>query len=182
MYGTKQPTGSLGSQHILKLSEVSVDDTCSFADQSVTRFTSAIKSMKYQRIRSSFAALPHAFQVNSPDKSFHVYAGTAEEKVCAMPLKICHVENLKREWVKLLKQTIRNTRGWNEPAPKAAAVWIPDSQVTEVRNHFSMLFLHVGNSVQCMVCSGKCTLTNRRHHCRSCGKVLCSGCSTHKAC
>lgn len=28
----------------------------------------------------------------------------------------------------------------------------------------------------CMLCSCKFNLVNRRHHCRSCGRVLCGGC------
>jgi len=45
-----------------------------------------------------------------------------------------------------------------------APVWIPDQRVT-----------------MCQVCSNEFTLVNRRHHCRACGKVVCSQCSANKA-
>jgi len=45
-----------------------------------------------------------------------------------------------------------------------APVWIPDQRVT-----------------MCQVCSEEFTLVNRRHHCRACGKVVCSQCSANKA-
>ena len=45
-----------------------------------------------------------------------------------------------------------------------APVWIPDQRVT-----------------MCQLCSNEFTLVNRRHHCRACGKVVCSQCSANKA-
>eukprot|EP00092_Neocalanus_flemingeri_P072430 GFUD01089170.1.p1 GENE.GFUD01089170.1~~GFUD01089170.1.p1 ORF type:complete len:841 (-),score=219.96 GFUD01089170.1:209-2731(-) len=45
-----------------------------------------------------------------------------------------------------------------------APVWIPDQRVT-----------------MCQACSEEFTLVNRRHHCRACGKVVCSQCSANKA-
>lgn len=47
---------------------------------------------------------------------------------------------------------------------EAAAVWVPDSAIDI-----------------CMECQqAEFTLLNRRHHCRSCGKLVCGACSTHK--
>jgi PHP family Zn ribbon phosphoesterase len=40
-----------------------------------------------------------------------------------------------------------------------APVWIPDSQAPH-----------------CMACSTRFSLTNRRHHCRSCGDCICKAC------
>merc|ERR1711892_277910 len=45
-----------------------------------------------------------------------------------------------------------------------AAVWVPDSDAST-----------------CMHCKkAQFTLVNRRHHCRKCGTVCCSGCSSKK--
>ena len=45
-----------------------------------------------------------------------------------------------------------------------APVWIPDQRVT-----------------MCQLCGEEFTLVTRRHHCRACGKVVCSSCSANKA-
>ncbi|CAH3136738.1 unnamed protein product [Pocillopora meandrina] len=45
-----------------------------------------------------------------------------------------------------------------------APVWIPDHRVT-----------------MCMSCTSPFTLTNRRHHCRACGNVVCGACSESTA-
>lgn len=42
-------------------------------------------------------------------------------------------------------------------------VWVPDSM-----------------SKECMVCSIKFTAFVRKHHCRRCGRVVCSSCSPHR--
>ncbi|VDK57173.1 unnamed protein product [Anisakis simplex] len=47
---------------------------------------------------------------------------------------------------------------------KVKPVWIADSE-----------------AASCMLCCAKFTLILRRHHCRSCGRVLCAQCSAHKA-
>lgn len=46
---------------------------------------------------------------------------------------------------------------------KKAPVWIPDARVT-----------------MCQLCTSEFTVTFRRHHCRACGKVICSICSSHR--
>ncbi|CAG5126385.1 unnamed protein product, partial [Candidula unifasciata] len=45
-----------------------------------------------------------------------------------------------------------------------APFWIPDAE-----------------AVACMMCQGRFTMWKRRHHCRACGKVLCSVCCSQKA-
>ncbi|CAL1536688.1 unnamed protein product [Lymnaea stagnalis] len=45
-----------------------------------------------------------------------------------------------------------------------APFWIPDAEANE-----------------CMMCKLKFTMWKRRHHCRACGKVLCSSCCSQKA-
>ncbi|KAG8179812.1 hypothetical protein JTE90_025979 [Oedothorax gibbosus] len=46
---------------------------------------------------------------------------------------------------------------------RKAPVWIPDARVT-----------------MCQLCTSEFTVTFRRHHCRACGKVVCSICSSNK--
>ena len=46
----------------------------------------------------------------------------------------------------------------------SAPVWIPDQRVT-----------------MCQACSSEFGLVVRRHHCRACGRVVCSPCSASKA-
>ncbi|GFY59129.1 FYVE, RhoGEF and PH domain-containing protein 6 [Trichonephila inaurata madagascariensis] len=46
---------------------------------------------------------------------------------------------------------------------KKAPVWIPDARVT-----------------MCQLCTSEFTVTFRRHHCRACGKVICSICSSNR--
>ncbi|GIX86229.1 FYVE, RhoGEF and PH domain-containing protein 6 [Caerostris extrusa] len=46
---------------------------------------------------------------------------------------------------------------------KKAPVWIPDARVT-----------------MCQLCTSEFTVTFRRHHCRACGKVVCSICSSNR--
>jgi len=46
----------------------------------------------------------------------------------------------------------------------SAPVWIPDERVT-----------------MCQTCSTEFSIVTRRHHCRACGKVVCSSCSANRA-
>lgn len=52
---------------------------------------------------------------------------------------------------------------WLKSSNEFAPVWIPDDLVPK-----------------CMICGSKFTLINRRHHCRNCGKCICSACSKNK--
>lgn len=45
-----------------------------------------------------------------------------------------------------------------------APIWIPDTRVT-----------------MCMICTSEFSVTWRRHHCRACGRVVCSNCSDNRA-
>ncbi|XP_048739942.2 FYVE, RhoGEF and PH domain-containing protein 6-like isoform X3 [Ostrea edulis] len=45
-----------------------------------------------------------------------------------------------------------------------APIWIPDTRVT-----------------MCMICTSEFSVTWRRHHCRACGRVVCSSCSDNRA-
>lgn len=48
---------------------------------------------------------------------------------------------------------------------KVQPFWVPDT-----------------DAPTCMICEMRFTMVKRRHHCRACGKVLCSTCCSDKAC
>ncbi|KAL5967158.1 hypothetical protein TSMEX_005222, partial [Taenia solium] len=93
----------------------------------------------------------HGFIIETPKKSFTVYASIAEEK---------------RRWVLVITQNAeaaRQAAGLGEFLLKSP-VWIPNSVATH-----------------CMVClTTEFTMVQRRHHCRNCGKVVCGKCSQYR--
>jgi len=102
--------------------------------------------------------LYHAFQISSESKSFIVYAATPEEK---------------KEWLDAITKsmacldqrakTFQNSTKKGKRLSTMAPVWVPDSEAKT-----------------CTVCGGKFTFTNRRHHCRQCGCLVCGTCSNYK--
>ncbi|VDP11809.1 unnamed protein product [Onchocerca flexuosa] len=83
-------------------------------------------------------------------KSFAVFAATSTEK---------------REWILHIERCVHDilTRGGKKPATEHAAVWVPD-----------------GDATKCMACQRtQFSVIQRRHHCRACGNVVCSTCSSH---
>uniref|UniRef100_A0A8D8V2T4 FYVE, RhoGEF and PH domain-containing protein 6 n=1 Tax=Cacopsylla melanoneura TaxID=428564 RepID=A0A8D8V2T4_9HEMI len=81
----------------------------------------------------------------------------------------------REEWMKALETAIQENQKHllsfiNRPVDsdlqlgKVDAVWIPDDRVS-----------------MCQLCTSVFTVTFRRHHCRACGKVVCSPCSNYEA-
>ena len=97
----------------------------------------------------------HGFQLNHNRKSFVVY---------------CDSAGTKQQWLKDLRRFTKLSREAHGLPPdaeiEARAVWVPDHKVKA-----------------CMMpsCAAPFTLTNRRHHCRNCGKVVCGKCSARRA-
>ncbi|KAF1595903.1 UNVERIFIED_CONTAM: hypothetical protein FQV16_0000523, partial [Eudyptes robustus] len=90
----------------------------------------------------------YGFLVKTRTKSFVLYAISESEK-----------EQWMSHIVKCVSTVLKEGK---EPAQDHAAVWVPDSEAEF-----------------CMVCHNThFTVIQRRHHCRSCGKVVCGSCST----
>ncbi|CAD6193585.1 unnamed protein product [Caenorhabditis auriculariae] len=88
--------------------------------------------------------------IKTPAKSFAVYAATTTEK---------------REWMIHIERCVSELleRGNKKAAKAHAAVWVPD-----------------GEASRCMACGRtQFNIVQRRHHCRSCGHVVCAACSSH---
>lgn len=96
----------------------------------------------------------NAIQIASEKKSFVLLASSADEKSAWL-----------NEFAKALAGQEKTIRGAEASAANmvVAPVWIPDSE-----------------ALRCMICGEKFTLMQRRHHCRQCGSVVCSKCSSKK--
>ncbi|KAJ8245099.1 hypothetical protein GJAV_G00275410 [Gymnothorax javanicus] len=89
--------------------------------------------------------------LRTPRKSFFVSAASPQEKRAWKS----HIEEWHAKRVKEMGST---------PELDSASSWVPDS-ATEI----------------CMRCVTKFTFTQRRHHCRRCGFVVCDSCSKKRA-
>jgi len=97
--------------------------------------------------------LRHGFYIISGKKSFAVYAATATEK---------------SEWMAHVQKCVADliAKGGINPAETSelAPAWVPDAETTH-----------------CMHCKRTVfSFVNRRHHCRRCGMVACSACTTKR--
>ncbi|CAI8042398.1 FYVE, RhoGEF and PH domain-containing protein 6 [Geodia barretti] len=104
---------------------------------------------------------PLSFTVTSKERAIHLVASSPEEK---------------DEWIQALQRAISDLllvhhhltsskllpgAGLGSRAP----VWVPDTHVT---------------ACQLPLCNKKFSLIERKHHCRQCGRVVCSGCSVER--
>ncbi|XP_073321122.1 pleckstrin homology domain-containing family F member 1 [Pagrus major] len=97
------------------------------------------------------ASMKNQWLIRTPRKSFYVAASSYEEKQAWIE----HVEDCQS---RLLQSSGRS------PGSTFAVTWIPNKA-----------------SAICMRCSDKFSVTQRRHHCRKCGFVVCGTCSKKRA-
>ncbi|XP_062263803.1 pleckstrin homology domain-containing family F member 2-like [Platichthys flesus] len=94
--------------------------------------------------------LTNQWLIRTPSKSFFLSASSFKEKRAW----IDHIEECR---AKMLQG------GSCQPGSTFAVSWIPDNA-----------------AYKCMRCFTKFTPTNRRHHCRQCGFVVCNSCSSRR--
>ncbi|XP_073229814.1 uncharacterized protein [Porites lutea] len=110
------------------------------------------------------------FSIISTTRSFTLTASTPEERdewVEALNNAIDVVTKRKITFVAKTRDAaglLAEQDGEGTKLGEKAPVWIPDARVT-----------------MCMSCTSPFTLTNRRHHCRACGNVVCGSCSESTA-
>ncbi|BFZ15858.1 hypothetical protein BsWGS_18898 [Bradybaena similaris] len=96
--------------------------------------------------------LRNGWKIMSPSKSFVVYAATASEK---------------KEWMAHIRKCVNDLlarRGISQSTSSDSPVWVPDSEAKT-----------------CMHCrKSEFTVVNRKHHCRHCGIVACSACTSRR--
>lgn len=92
----------------------------------------------------------NAFQISHANKSFHIFALSSADKA-----------NWLANLHKHINKVAQSVTDENQLVTKP--VWVPDSV-----------------SKECMICSVKFTAFVRKHHCRRCGRVICSACSPHR--
>lgn len=93
----------------------------------------------------------HAFQILNDKKSFVVYATSADER---------------NSWVNAIFDAQAHSQGIDGTPTSNEAfspVWMQDSETT-----------------RCLGCGDGFSFFNRRHHCRKCGGIFCSGCTAKR--
>lgn len=118
---------------------------------------------------SLFSEVSNAFQISHANKSFHVFALSSADKANWLANLHKHINkvalsgNNEQVWCVLFNTAITLLTVSDDNQLVTKPVWVPDSV-----------------SKECMICSVKFTAFIRKHHCRRCGRVVCSACSPHR--
>ncbi|EDV28823.1 expressed hypothetical protein [Trichoplax adhaerens] len=101
------------------------------------------------------AELKHGWTINSIGKSFVVYADSERDKA---------------KWMDQINECLI-----------AVSSRVADNLVSRKNNNYSPVWIPDNEAPECMACKKtKFTAIKRRHHCRKCGYVVCSNCSSNK--
>ena len=133
-----------------------------------------LEGMKIVDVKDS-PLMRNCFQVQTTEKSFALLCQSELDKQQWMNALESAIDQLKRN-KRTLKLAADQQESENQPPkPKPvgredslgelerAPVWVPDNA-----------------TLNCMECNSPFGLIRRRHHCRSCGRVLCAQCTTKK--
>ncbi|XP_069507605.1 lateral signaling target protein 2 homolog isoform X2 [Ambystoma mexicanum] len=123
------------------------------ADQLQTNFASDLRPI-LKTVFEIAASKPETFEIPDTARDEESSAPTLAELISGRPLEdcvLCTEINVQA-----------SEEGERKPNTNGPPEWVPDSA-----------------SSSCMDCQAPFTLVRRRHHCRSCGKIFCSKCSTH---
>jgi len=103
----------------------------------------------------------HGFQVINDQKSFVVYASDDAEReswLGAIQQLQGHLQTQRQTMAPGASQGFDSTENLFEKP-----IWIPDKEAR-----------------RCLICNDEFTFLNRRHHCRSCGRLVCGSCSSKR--
>jgi len=101
----------------------------------------------------------NSIQIFSMSKSFVVFTDSEYEKdLWLYDLNRVIEYNKTGQWAE-----ITTDKNPNKVFSLEAPIWVPDADVDK-----------------CMICSSSFTMIRRKHHCRNCGKAVCSNCSSNK--
>ncbi len=110
------------------------------------------------------------FELTSPVRSFTVRANSVRERNAWLDAINTAIEDHASRKATFVVTSTTSTNGSSAGSGiecrigVAPPVWVPDRRVT-----------------MCQKCAVEFTVLVRRHHCRSCGQVICSSCSSNKA-
>jgi len=114
-----------------------------------------LSRLRVKSIADEEGGICNAFQIITPEKSFTVVAESAGEKDC-------WIDDIAKNLGMKGKEDVMQdsfTSGHNVESGDAP-VWLPDREAPH-----------------CMICGSQFSVIKRRHHCRNCGKIICSGCT-----
>ena len=128
---------------------------------------------------------PFAILISSPQKSFVVCAHSQQEKDAWLSdLSGCIAKLSAPDYAAASHSLSRHQRSSSHESmpttPSASSSSVSLSAAAADPAFVAPLWTSDHSASRCSVCSSAFTFFNRRHHCRQCGVLVCSGCSAHR--